>query len=67
MAPAQVSIELVAIYFRSFETFNIQIGEMTFYKPDFIIIKLNYFLNAQKSQCFFDDFEALVCEIYVRG
>jgi hypothetical protein len=67
MAPAQVSIELIAIYFRFFETFNIQIGEMTFYKPDFIIIKLNYFLNAQKGQCFLDDFQALVCEIYVRG
>jgi hypothetical protein len=40
---------------------------MTFYKPDFIIIKSNYFQNAQKGQCFFDDFEALVREIYVRG
>jgi hypothetical protein len=65
MALAQVSIELIAIYFHSFEIFNIQIGEMTFCKPDFIIMKSNYF--QQKSQCFLDDFEALVCEIYVRA
>jgi hypothetical protein len=44
MALAQVSIELIAIYFHSFEIFNIQIGEMT--KPHFIIIKSNYFQNA---------------------
>jgi hypothetical protein len=31
-----VSIELIAIYFHSFEIFNIQIGEMEFCKPDFI-------------------------------
>jgi hypothetical protein len=36
-------------------------------KPDFIIIKSNYFQNAQKGQCFLDDFEALVPEIYIRG
>jgi hypothetical protein len=40
---AKVSIELIAIYFHSFEMFNIQTGEMTFCKPDFIIIKSNYF------------------------
>jgi hypothetical protein len=51
----------------SFEIFNIKIGEMTFCKPDFIIIKSNYFQNAQKDQCFLNDFEALVREIYVRG
>jgi hypothetical protein len=62
-----VSIELIAIYLHSFEIFNIQIGEMTFRKPDFIIIKSNYFQNAQEGQCFLDDFEALVREIYVRG
>jgi hypothetical protein len=39
---------------------------MTFCKPDFIIIKSNYFQNAQKGQCFLDDFEAVVREIYVR-
>jgi hypothetical protein len=49
----------------SFEIFNIHIEEMTFCKPDFIIIKSNYFQNAQKGQCFLDDFEALVREIYV--
>jgi hypothetical protein len=54
MALAQVSIELIAIYFHSLEIFNIQIGEMTFCKPDFIIIKSNYFQNAQKGQCFLD-------------
>jgi hypothetical protein len=49
------------------EIFNIQIGEMTFCKPDFIITKSNYFQNAQKGQRFLDDFEALVREIYVPG
>jgi hypothetical protein len=67
MALAQVSVELIEIYFHSFEIFNIQTGEMTFCKPDFIIIKSNYFQNAQKGQCFLDDFEALVGEIYVHG
>jgi hypothetical protein len=38
-----------------------------FCKADFIIIKSNNFQNAQKGQCFLDDFEALVREIYVRG
>jgi hypothetical protein len=65
MALAQVSIELIAIYFHSFEIFNIQIEEMTFCKPNFIIIKSNYFQNAQKGQCFLDDFEALVREIVI--
>jgi hypothetical protein len=67
MALAQVSIKLIAIYFQSFEIFTIQIGEMTFCKPDIIIIKSNYFQNAQNGQCFLDDFEAPVREIYVRG
>jgi hypothetical protein len=58
---------VIAIYFHSSEIFNIQIGEMTFCKPDFIIIKSNYFQNAQKGQCFLDDFETLMREIYVRG
>jgi hypothetical protein len=60
-----VSVELIAIYFRSFEIFNIQTGEMAFRKPDFIIIKSNCFQNVQKGQCFLDDFEALVREIDV--
>jgi hypothetical protein len=47
-AIAKVSIELIAIYFHSFEIFIIQIGEMAFCKPDFIIIKSNYFQNAQR-------------------
>jgi hypothetical protein len=40
-ALGKVSIEfyLIVIYFHSFEIFNIQIGEMAFCKPDFIIIK----------------------------
>jgi hypothetical protein len=60
---------LIAIYCHPFEIFNIQIGEIAFCfcKPDFIIIKSNYFQNAQKDECFLDDFEALVREIYVRG
>jgi hypothetical protein len=66
MALAQVSIKLMAIYFHSFEIFNIQIGEMTFCKADFIIVKSNYFQNAQKGQCFLEDFGAqkYFCEIF---
>jgi hypothetical protein len=40
---AKVSVELIAIYFHSFEIFNIEIGEVAFCKPNFIIIKSNYF------------------------
>jgi hypothetical protein len=39
---------------------SLEIGEMTFCKQDFIIIKSNYFQNAQKRKCFLDDFESLV-------
>jgi hypothetical protein len=39
---------------------------MAFCKPEFIIIKSNYFQNAQKGECFLNDFEALVHEIDVR-
>jgi hypothetical protein len=59
---AKVSIELIALYFHSFEIFITQIGEMAFGKPEFIIIKSNYFQNAKKGECFLDDFEALVRE-----
>jgi hypothetical protein len=52
MALAQVSIELIAIYFHSFEIFNIQIGEMTFCTADFIIIKSNYFKMLKKADAF---------------
>jgi hypothetical protein len=38
-AITNLSIELIAIYFHSFEIFIIPIGEMAFYKPDFIIIE----------------------------
>jgi hypothetical protein len=38
MTLAQVSIELIAMYFHSFEIFNFQIGEVTFCKADFITI-----------------------------
>jgi hypothetical protein len=51
MALAQESIEIIAIYFHSFEIINIQI-EMTFWKAVLIIIKTNYFQNVQKGQCF---------------
>jgi hypothetical protein len=57
MVLAKVSIELIAIYFYSFEMFSIQIGENAFCKPEFIIIKLNYFQNAQKSESFLHNFE----------
>jgi hypothetical protein len=33
-AIAKVSIELIAIYFHSFEIFVIQIGEMSIYHPE---------------------------------
>jgi hypothetical protein len=59
---AKVSIELIAIYFHFFEIFIIQIGEI-----EFIIIKSNYFQNAQKGECFLNDFEALVRKIDVRA
>jgi hypothetical protein len=59
LALAKVAIKLIVIYFHSFEIFIIQIGEMAFYKPDYIIIKSNYFRNAQKGECFLGDFEAL--------
>jgi hypothetical protein len=49
-------IELIAIYFHSFEIFIIQVEEMVFCKPEFIIIKSNYFQNSQKGECFLDDF-----------
>jgi hypothetical protein len=49
MALAKVSIELIPIYFHSFEIFIIQIGQVAFCKPDVIIIKSNYFQNAQKA------------------
>jgi pantothenate kinase len=62
-----VSIELMAIYFHSYEIFIIQFGEMTFCNPDFIIVESNYFQNAQKRQRFLDDFKALVRKIDVPG
>jgi hypothetical protein len=49
MALAQVSIELIAIYFHSFEIFNIQIGEMTFCKADLNI----FFFLLLSSQIIF--------------
>jgi hypothetical protein len=66
-ALAKVSIELTVIYFHSFEIFNMQSGEMAFCKPDCIIITSNDYQNAQKGECFLDDLEALVRQIYVRG
>jgi hypothetical protein len=41
--------------------------EMAFCTSDFIIIKSSYFQNAQKGECFLDDFKALVREIDIRG
>jgi hypothetical protein len=64
---AKMSIELIVIHFHSFEIFNIQIGEMVFCKPEFIITKSNYFQNAPKGECFLDNFEAVVRETYVCG
>jgi hypothetical protein len=67
MALVKLSIELIAIYFHSFEIFNIQIEKIAFCRPEVISIKSNYFQNTQKSECFLDDFVALVREIEVRG
>jgi hypothetical protein len=53
---AKASIELIAICFHSFEIFIIQIGEMAFGKPEFIIVESNYFQNARKGECFLDNF-----------
>jgi hypothetical protein len=63
----QSSIELTAIYVHSFEIFKTEMGETAFCTLHFIIIKSNYFQNAQKGECFLDDFRALVREIDVRG
>jgi hypothetical protein len=62
-ALAKVSNELIAIYFHYFEIFIIQIGEMAFCKPQFIVIKSNYFQNAQKGESFLERrFRALVLQ-----
>jgi hypothetical protein len=39
----------LGIYFHFFEIFIIQIGKMAFCKPEFLIIKSNYFQSAQKA------------------
>jgi hypothetical protein len=57
---ALAKVELIAIYFHSFEIFMIKIIEMPFCKPEFIIIRSNYFQSARNDECFLDDFEALV-------
>jgi hypothetical protein len=53
MALAQVSIELIAIYFQSFEIFNNQIGEMTFCKPDIYYYKVKLFSECSKRPVLF--------------
>jgi hypothetical protein len=53
-ALTKVSIELIAIYFQSFEIFNIQIGEIAFCKPDFITYyQLKLFLECSKRRVLF--------------
>jgi hypothetical protein len=53
MALAKGSIELIAIYFHSFEIFIIQIGEIAFCKPELlssqIICRFLKKANASKS------------------
>jgi hypothetical protein len=50
-ALGKVSIELInSDLFSLFPHFIIQIEEMAFCKPKFIIIKSNYFQNAQKGE-----------------
>jgi hypothetical protein len=50
-ALGKVSIELInSDLFSLFPNFIIQIEEMGFCKPEFIIIKSNYFQNAQKGE-----------------
>jgi hypothetical protein len=52
MALAQVSIELIAIYFHSFEIFNIQIGEMTFVKQILLLSSQIIFRMLKKANAF---------------
>jgi hypothetical protein len=40
---------------------------MAFCKLEFIIIKSNYFQNAQKGECFLDDFKTLVFQNHPNG
>jgi hypothetical protein len=56
---AKVSIELIAIYFHSFEIFIIQLGEMAFCKPVYYY-QVKLFSECSKGECFLDDFDALV-------
>jgi hypothetical protein len=52
MALAQVSIELIAIYFHSFEIFNIQIGEMTFVEQILLLSSQIIFRMLKKDNAF---------------
>jgi hypothetical protein len=52
MTLAQVSIELIAIYFHSFEIFNIQIGEMTFVKLILLLSSQIIFKMLKKDNAF---------------
>jgi hypothetical protein len=62
---AKGSIELIAIYFHSFEMLIIQIGEIGFCKPELFSSQI-IFRILKKANSFWIDFEALVCEIDVR-
>jgi hypothetical protein len=55
-ALAKVSIELIAIYFHSFEIFNIQIGEMAFYKTEYSKRRMFFWMILNHSR-----------EIYMRN
>jgi hypothetical protein len=51
-ALAQVSIELITIYFHSFDIFNIQIGKITFCKPDLLLSSQIIFRMLKKANAF---------------
>jgi hypothetical protein len=63
MALAQVSNELIAIYFHSFEIFIIQIGDERFLNQSLLLSSQIIFRMLKK----LDDFEAQVRQIDVRA
>jgi hypothetical protein len=61
-ALAKMPIELIAIYFHSFEICIIQIGEMAFCKPVYYYQVKIFSECLKRRMLFFGDFEALVRE-----
>jgi hypothetical protein len=55
-ALTKVSVELISIYFQSFEIINIQIEEVAFSKRDLLLSSQTIDQNALKGECFLDYF-----------